>query len=259
MVMSTDTSEYSIDRKHLLRPTEFLDHDSPEVRGFVNDVIVDKHISAHEKIVKLYYAVRDEILYEVYGIDMSKNGMRASSIARAGQGFCLHKSILYAAAVRSVGVPSRIVFGDVRNHLASDRLKRLVGGEIFFHALTSVYLDGKWMKATPVFNKLLCRLHGMRPLEFDGTADSIYHPFDREGNRHMEFLKMYGEFDDLPYDYVMDNMRKKHPSFLENSTTVRGGSLAAEAAERAGVSSRTSWHNRPRTGKRLDSQPCSEH
>lgn len=257
--MSTDASEYTIGCAHLLQPTEFLDHDSPEVRNFVDKVIVDKHISAHEKAVKLYYAVRDDILYEVYGIDMSKSGMRASSVARAGQGFCLHKSILYAAAVRSVGVPSRIVFAEVRNHLASDRLKQLVGGEVFFHALTSVYLDDKWVKATPVFNKILCRLHGMLPLEFDGTGDSLYHPFDGEGNMHMEFLKMHGEFGDLPYDYVMDNMRMKHPRFLENSRTVRGGSLAAEAAGGAGANSRTPRLRRPRTGKkRLDDQPWSE-
>ena len=119
----------------------------------------------------------------------------------------------------------------MRNHLASDRLKEHIGGDVFFHGLTSVHLDGKWVKATPVFNKVLCRLYGMQPLEFDGTSDSLHHPFDEQGGRNMEFLVDHGAFDDLPYDFVMANMGRKHPDFLDSSGTgtVHGGSLAAEA------------------------------
>ncbi|MDH6128153.1 transglutaminase-like domain-containing protein [Kitasatospora sp. GP82] len=217
------------DHANLLRSTEFLDYEAPEIRSFVDRVIKDKDTSAREKAVRLYYAVRDDVFYEVYGTDLSRTGLRASSIAVQGQGFCLHKSVLYAAAVRAVGVPSRLVFGDVRNHLASDRLREHIGGDVFFHALTSVHLDGRWVKATPVFNKMLCRLYGMTPLEFDGTADSLYHPFDGDGRRHMEFLQMHGEFDDLPYEFVMSQMRAKHPKFLSGSGTVASGSLADEA------------------------------
>jgi transglutaminase-like putative cysteine protease len=214
-------------KEHLIQATEFLDHEASEIREFV-DKTVARDATAREKAVALYYAVRDNVMYEVYGIDLSRDGMRASAIARTGRGFCLHKSVLYAAAVRSVGVPSRIVFADVRNHLASDRLKSLVGGEVFFHAFTSVYLDGRWIKATPVFNKLLCRLYGMPALEFDGSTDSLHHPYG-EGSVRMEFLTWHGEFDDLPYEFVMDHMHRKHSKFLQNSGTVRGGSLAAEA------------------------------
>ncbi|MFE1783642.1 transglutaminase family protein [Streptomyces sp. NPDC059506] len=217
------------DHEHLLRSTEFLDHDSPEVRAFVDRVVTDHDAPAREKAVRLYYAVRDDVFYEVYGADLSRAGLRASSVAREGKGFCLHKSVLYAAAVRAVGVPSRLVFGDVRNHLASDRLKEHIGGDVFFHALTSVRLEGRWVRATPVFNKTLCRLYGMSPLEFDGTADSLYHPFDDRGQQHMEFLAMHGEFDDLPHDFVMERMRSQHPNFLKGTGTVGGGSLADEA------------------------------
>jgi hypothetical protein len=61
-----------------------------------------------------------------------------------------------------------------------------------FHALNSVCLDGKWVRATPVFTKLLCRLYGITPLEFDGTADSMSHPYDSKGRRYLEFLHDYG-------------------------------------------------------------------
>src|SRR5207248_2324841 len=112
----------------------------------------------------LYYAVRDGIRYDVYGADLTRRGLSAGGVLEQGFGFCVHKSIVYAAALRSVGIPSRLVYGDVRNHLASPRLRELVGGEIFrFHSLTSVHLNGTWVKATPVFNKMLCRLYRMKP------------------------------------------------------------------------------------------------
>lgn len=215
----------------LVRPTEFLDHESPQVQQLCRDTIGDgAGLTDIEKATALYYAVRDGIRYEVYGADLTRRGLSASGVIDAGMGFCVHKSIVYAAAVRAVGIPSRIVYGDVRNHLASPRLRELVGGDVFrFHSLTSVYLDGAWVKATPVFNKLLCKLYRIQPLDFDGRSDSLYHPFDDSGRRHMEFLLMRGEFDDVPYDMVVDGIRQAHPLLFASSHTTAAGSLVAEA------------------------------
>jgi transglutaminase-like putative cysteine protease len=220
------------DLADLTAPTRFLDHDHPVVGAFVRKALGDPGDATDiDKAVKLYYAVRDGIRYDVYDADLSTTGLTASAIISRGKGFCVHKSIVYAAAVRAVGIPSRIVYGDVRNHLASPRLRELVGGDIFrFHSLASVHLDGRWVKATPVFNKLLCKLYGMAPLEFDGRADSLYHPFDGEGRRHMEFLKFHGDFDDVPYDLVVNGIRQAHPRLLASSTKTASGSLTAEAA-----------------------------
>lgn len=210
--------------------TPFLDHDAPYVREFVERAVPRDDASLTEKAVQLYYAVRDGILYDVYGADLSHEGLRASSVARRGKGFCLHKSILYAAAVRSVGIPSRLVLTDVRNHLASDRLKELVGGDVFrYHCLTAVHLDGRWVKATPVFNRALCRLYGMTPLEFDGTADSLHHPYDEQGRKHMEFLHTHGEFPEFPYEMVVSGLSDASPRLFRGSATLANGSLTAEA------------------------------
>ncbi len=212
-----------------LSATEFLDHTSPEVLGLVERVVPDG-ASPNEAAVKLYYHVRDRLLYEVYGADLSRTGFRASATLRTGSGMCIHKSIVYAAALRAVGVPSRLVLTDVRNHLASPRLRELVGGDVFtFHCLTSVYLDGNWVRATPVFNRTLCRLFKMAPLEFTGTADSMYHPYDDDGRAHMEFLKFHGDFDDLPYDMVIDGLRSAHPRLFATEDTFSAGSLVADA------------------------------
>nr|WP_042188848.1 transglutaminase-like domain-containing protein [Kibdelosporangium sp. MJ126-NF4]CEL18493.1 Transglutaminase-like domain [Kibdelosporangium sp. MJ126-NF4]CTQ97977.1 Transglutaminase-like domain [Kibdelosporangium sp. MJ126-NF4] len=212
-----------------LLPTEFLDHDSPTIQQFVRRV-VDKDSPVKQQAIALYRAVRDEVLYEVYGADLSREGLRASAILRRGTGMCVHKSVLYAASLRAVGVPSRLVLTDVRNHLASQRLRRLVGGDVFrFHCLVSVYLDGQWVKATPVFNSRLCKLYGIAPLEFDGTADSLHHPFDLNGQRYMEFLHTHGEFTDLPHDLLLTGLREAHPRIFATEDTFAKGSLIAEA------------------------------
>jgi len=217
----------------LLEPTEFLDYESPAVREFVDGVLAGGgHETQIDKAVALYYAVRDGISYDVYGADLSRRGLSASGVLDAKRGFCVHKSILYAAAVRAIGVPSRLYYGDVRNHLASPRLRELVGGDVFrFHSLTSVHLEGTWVKATPVFNKLLCRLYRIRPLDFDGRSDSLYHPYDEDGRRHMEFIHVHGEFDDVPYDLVVGGIKQAHPRLFASSYTTAAGSLVAEAAE----------------------------
>ena len=213
---------------------KFIDHDSDEVRAFVARTVsaipgstVDSPMA---RAVALYYAVRDKIRYEVYGADLSREGLRASAVLRGGSGMCIHKSIVYAAALRSIGVPARLVLTDVRNHLASPRLRELVGGDVFrFHCLTSVYNGQKWVRATPVFNKMLCRLYGITPLDFDGTASSLYHPFDSRGREHMEFLHEHGEFDDLPYDLVLDGLRTAHPRLFTAGDRFAAGSLLADA------------------------------
>ncbi|MEO7259995.1 MAG: transglutaminase-like domain-containing protein [Jatrophihabitantaceae bacterium] len=213
----------------LVAATASLDHEDPIVQAFVDRTLAGRRGSPRENAVSLYYAVRDQILYDVYDADLSRDGLRASSILSRGRGFCLHKSIVYAAACRAVGIPSRLVFADVRNHLASGKLRDLVGGNLFFHGLTSVWVDGRWMKATPVFNKMLCRLYRMAPLEFDGTADSLYQPYDAENRRHMEFVKHYGEFDDFPYEMVIQRMHQAHPKLFSSEYRTTRGSLVYEA------------------------------
>ncbi|WP_190815712.1 transglutaminase-like domain-containing protein [Saccharopolyspora pogona] len=212
-----------------LRATEFLDHDSSQVHGFVRAAISDKHSTPVDKAVALYYAVRDGLFYEVYATDMSRVGLQASTIVESGQGFCVQKSILYAACLRAVGIPSKLVVTEVRNHLASDRLRRMVGGEVFVHMLNSAYLNGRWVRATPVFNEMLCRLYGMDSLEFDGVHDSMHHPFDDGNGRSMEFIREHGEFDDLPYDWLLELMRHKHPAMFAGASTAGSGSLMDEA------------------------------
>jgi len=72
-------------------------------------------------------------------------------------------------------------------------------------------IDGRWVKATPAFDIGLCERHGVKPLEFDGREDSIFHPFDERGRKHMEYVRFIGEFDDLPFEEFSAQMRKAYP------------------------------------------------
>ena len=210
-----------------LAVTEFLDHDSPAIREFVDRAPGE---TTSEKAIALYKAVRDGINYEVYGADLSREGLRASTVLRRGSGMCIHKSVLYASTLRAIGVPSRLVFTDVRNHLASPQLTQLIGGDVFtYHCLVSARLNGKWVRATPVFNRLLCRLYRIAPLEFDGTSDSLHHPYDLKGRRHMEFVHQHGEFADVPYDRLLGGLRAAHPGIFATENTFTTGSLVADA------------------------------
>ena len=164
-----------------------------------------------ERAVRLFYAVRDGIRYDPYQIDLTIDGMKASTTLELERGWCVSKAILLAACCRSLGIPARLGFADVRNHLSTERLRQRMRTDIFYwHGYTEMLLDGKWVKATPAFNIQLCEKFGLLPLEFDGRNDSLYHPFDSAGNRHMEYVHQRGTYTDLPLEEIMKTFRQKY-------------------------------------------------
>jgi len=206
-----------------LRATEYLDSDTSIVRGYASGIVGESE-GPVEQATKLYYAVRDTIRYDVYNIDFSRTAMRASSIITRGVGFCIHKSIVFAAAARALGIPSRLSFGDVRNHISTARLREMIGGNVFhYHAHAEIYLNKRWVKTTPVFNLNLCHLFGVDPLDFDGIHDATLQPYDKRGNRYLEFVCDHGSFDDFPYEQCIADLMLHHPRlFSDDHQTIRG-------------------------------------
>lgn len=170
--------------------------------------------SARERAVALYYAVRDAIRYNPF-LDFTRaEAFQASAVLQAGEGFCVGKAALLAAAARAAGIPARVGFADVKNHLTSPRLAETMGSDLFiYHGYTDLWLEGKWVKATPAFNLALCERFRVLPLEFDGRADSIFHPFDADQRRHMEYLRERGSFADVPVDEIQRAFREAYPKF----------------------------------------------
>ena len=212
-----------------LQPTQFIDSDSPAVAEFARSTIGDASTDI-EKAVKLYYAVRDLVRYDPYAVVPDPNAFRASSVLAAKVGFCIQKAILLAAVARAVGIPSRLGFADVRNHLLTAQLRKLMSTDVFaFHGYTELYLDGKWVKATPAFNRSLCERFKVQPLEFDGKSDSIFHPFDTEGRKHMEYLRHHGHFADFPFERMVRAFKEHYPHFFREGTDWPRGDFEQEA------------------------------
>ena len=201
-----------------LLPTAMVESDHPEVRKFA-DQHSDASASATDNAVSIYYAVRDDFRYDPYSIDLSERGLSASHVLSTGRGWCVNKAVLLAACCRAIGIPARLGYADVRNHLSTERMRKKMGTDLFvWHGYTSILLDEKWMKATPAFNIELCEKFRLRPLEFTGCEDSIYHPFDLDGQKHMEYVTFRGEFCDVPLQQIIDDMEKYYPKLGDNLT-----------------------------------------
>jgi transglutaminase-like putative cysteine protease len=139
-----------------LRPTAFIDSDHPAVQAFAAEHA--RGASDRERAVALVYAVRDGFRYDPYRIDLSPAGMKASTVLANGYGWCVPKATLLAAACRAAGIPARLGFADVRNHLSTERMRETMKTDLFvWHGYTDIWIDGAWRKATPAFNLALCR------------------------------------------------------------------------------------------------------
>jgi transglutaminase-like putative cysteine protease len=198
-----------------LAATAYIDSDNERIIAFARSTvtgITDKKRQA----IELYYAVRDGFPYNPYRLSFDKNQYKASFVIEAGEGFCIQKAILLAAAARAIGIPARLGFGNVRNHLATKKLLELMKTDLFvFHGYTVLNIDGIWVKATPAFDKKLCDKFRIHPLEFDGTSDSVFQPYDLGGARHMEYVHDYGIFADFPYEMMIEELKIHYPHLIE--------------------------------------------
>ncbi len=186
-----------------LAATWFIDCDSPGVRHHAEQVAAGA-ASDEERAARLFYAVRDGIWYDPYSITSDPDDYRASTVLTQRGAYCIPKAVLLTALARAAGIPARLGFADVRNHLASQKLLARLGTDLFvFHGFTEFWLAGRWVKATPAFNIELCGRFGVRPLEFDGRSDALFHEYSADGRRHMEYVTDRGSFADLPFGEIM--------------------------------------------------------
>lgn len=197
-----------------LSPSVFFDFNHPAIVAF-SEQVVNSQMSDTEKAVALYYAVRDGIKYNPYVFDVNPDSFKASHCLEAGQSYCIPKAILLAALCRLNGIEARIGLADVRNHLSSPALIKWLRSDVFvMHGFTEIKLNGRWVKATPAFDKVLCERMGVVPLEFNGRDNSIFHEFNGEGHRHMEYINDHGHFDDVPYDFIVEGVAQAYPHLM---------------------------------------------
>jgi transglutaminase-like putative cysteine protease len=198
-----------------LKPGRFIDSDSPQVAQFANRAAGPSGNDV-ERTLELYRAIRDGIIYDPYVDLADPENYRASAVLTRGRGFCIGKAALLAASARAIGVPARVGYADVRNHLTSPRFYEYIKSDIFiWHSYADLYLAGRWVKATPAFDLALCSRLGLKPLEFDAQTDSLLHPFDRSGRRHMEYLSDRGTFADVPFGRIQSDLAEAYPALMQ--------------------------------------------
>jgi len=216
-----------------LIPTEFIDSESPSIQAFAQQAVAGA-TTPREKAVRLYYAVRDGIYYDPYRIEPSRNSFKASTILRQGHGYCVAKAVVMAAVLRAQGIPCKLHFADVRNHLTTERLKKMMQTDTFYyHGYNDIWLDDRWVKVTPTFNLSLCEKFKVKPLDWDGVTDAVFHPFDLEGRRHMEYITDHGSFADLPYDAIINTFLTCYGSSVKDylNQTQKNGNFEQEAQQ----------------------------
>ncbi|WP_298318876.1 transglutaminase family protein [uncultured Aquimarina sp.] len=207
-----------------LEATYYFDYESDEIQKIIREFNTDT-LTPKEKATRLYLKIRDDWWYDPYHINLSKEGYRASKIAKKNSGHCLDKSILLIACLRALRIPARIHLAKVKNHIGVERLIEKFGtNELTPHGMVNICLDGKWLKASPAFNKALCEKCNVAPLEFDGEKDSMFQEYDNKGGVFMEYLEDYGHFDDVPFDFMLNNMKEHYSNIIniyEGQTEIR--------------------------------------
>lgn len=215
-----------------LVPTSIIDSEHGTIRRLAAETVENCGDDPVAKAVRLYYAVRDGIWYDPYYPFYLPEHYRASHVLNTGRGFCVPKASLLCALGRACGIPTRLGFADVRNHMASPQLIDMMGTDLFvFHGFTEFHLEGKWVMATPAFNAELCRKHKVVPLDFNGREDSVFQPFNLEKQKFMEYVAYHGSFQDIPVEMIVRAWEKAY-------TRERVGKWIEEFERRGGSSAR---------------------
>ncbi len=193
-----------------LTPTEIIDSNHKSIQDYAARMVGGSR-DPIEIAKKLYLAVRDSIRYDPYSPFYLPEHYRASYVLRRGRSFCIPKASLLCALGRACGIPSRVGFADVRNHLATKQLIEFLGSNLFpYHGFVEFYLSGKWVKATPAFNSELCKKHKVPPLEFNGREDSLFQAYNLEKKKFMEYVAFHGVYSDIPVPIIVEAWRKAY-------------------------------------------------
>ncbi len=194
-------------QKYLL-PNREMNVEHPLVQSVAKE-ITHKSTDETEKVIRIFYFVRDDIPYNMYPKDTAYENYRASAVLENGEGWCLQKSLLAATLCRAVGVPARICFAEVVNHALGKKAYEAIGTNHFSpHTYAEVYLNQKWLPITPVFDAPLCTRLQVPTVEFDGAHPAMLSPVDLKGDPYMEYVSKTPGYDKLPWNFILDEIKR---------------------------------------------------
>ncbi len=200
------------DDQAYLDPGSYIESNAPAVVTLANSTVAGL-TTQKEKAVALFDLVRDTIRYDPYAMSLKTSDYMATAILQRPSNWCVPKAILLTALARAVRIPTAVGFADVRNHLNTEKLRGLMGSDLFvYHGYAAFWLAGRWVKATPAFNREMCDRFGVRPLIFDGVNDALFHEYNVNDDRHMEYVHDRGLFVDAPVEEIIAEMERRYPN-----------------------------------------------
>ncbi|EAS19049.1 transglutaminase-like enzyme [Flavobacteria bacterium BBFL7] len=200
-----------------LKSTYFFDFEKEVIQNLISD-LKSEAISNQHKTIAIYTRVRDQWRYDPYQISLLKDKYQSSHIAQKQSGNCIEKSILLISCLRALNIPARLHLGKVKNHIAVERLTEKFGSnELTPHGMVNVFLNDKWLKMSPAFNTTLCTRLNVEPLEFDGENDSFLQKYNSHGTLFMEYTDDYGHFEDVPLEFMKENIKEHYPHIFNTS------------------------------------------
>jgi transglutaminase-like putative cysteine protease len=197
-----------------LKPTFFIDTDSQEIVDLARRLTADFN-NITEKAKAIFYWTRDQILYNPYEtFTFNREDYKASYIIGQKKGWCVQKACVLAALARAIQIPSRLHFADIRNHKVPEKLLKAMKTNLFvYHGYTELFINNSWIKATPAFNIELCQKFNLKTVEFDGIHDGMLPEKTLDGEKYIEYVKDRGFESDLPFDKLLQTIRKYYNSF----------------------------------------------
>ncbi len=202
-----------ITEKSYKNETEILDYNHSSFSSFLEGI--EGVGNPLDQLLKTYQKVRDHFLYDPYHLDLRPEGLKASSVLLKKRAWCVEKANVMAACGRRLGFPTRLSYAIVTNHIGIEKLESyLRRPEIVFHGYVEIFINGKWVSCTPAFDKKVCRLSGVEPLEFDGKQNSLFQAFKGK-ERFMEYIHYYGHFADVPIQLMNSEMKKYYPHLFD--------------------------------------------
>lgn len=208
-----------------LRPSFGVNSDAPEILALAKEIASGSK-DEREAAARLFRYTRDTFRYNPFAPFERIEDFLGTSLLERGYGFCTQKSALLIALCRAAGIPARFRFADLVNHNLPGRLGQVLGtNRMIYHTYADIFIEGRWLKATPSFEKALCEKMGWRLSDFDGTGHAILCATDLQGRPHIEYVLDRGVSFSLPLQKMLDTWLKKYGmDTLERWKAAAGGS-----------------------------------
>jgi len=122
-------------------------------------------VTLEEKVEKIFYFVRDKILFDFVG----DNYMSAEEVLATERGSCMNKAVLFVEMTKKAGIPARFHFMWVSKEALRDLLHPLAyrfWPDSFLHTFPEVELNGGWVSMEATFDKELHEILLKKNLNF---------------------------------------------------------------------------------------------